>query len=220
MSIQHVYFLDIETVPQVDIGKCDPYKDQTASLATLYKKKFKTALSVIDAAPETIEANTLQALSNDGVYDHGFSTHFEGNAALYAEFGRVLCISIGKLHVDGKFYLKAITGRDEKELLKKFVDAIKDAQFICGHNAKEFDAPFLFRRLIVNGLPIPSVLNTMDKKPWEVNILDTMVGWGSTQWNYKCSLELLCYTLSIPSPKTDMDGSKVGELWYSDPKEG
>lgn len=220
MSIQHIYFLDIETVPQLDIWRCDAYDEGTGKIAELYSKRFTKQLKEINSLPEIQKKNELQAIANEGVYDVGFSEHYESNAALYAEFGRILCISIGKLHVDGKFYIRSISGRDEATLLKTFVEKIADAKFVCGHNAKEFDVPFLVRRLIVHGLPIPEVLNTIDKKPWDVNILDTMVMWGSTQWNYKCGLELLCNILGIPSPKANFNGANVSELWFSDPKEG
>src|SRR5215207_8616115 len=98
MSIQHIYFLDIETVTNDDYPRTDE---------SLYLKKFKKAID--------------EKYTNDDDMCSVIQNHYRENGAMYAEFGRVICISIGKLHVDGKFYLKAITGRDEKELLKKFV---------------------------------------------------------------------------------------------------
>ena len=195
MSLQNILFIDIETVPIAET-----YYGVDEDLRNLFSKKFKTE---------------IEALPNNSIGDVSeLMNHFwMSKAGLYAEFAKVVCISIGKLQGD-KFYVKAITGIKEKTILETARETLLKAAILCGHNAKEFDVPFLFRRFIINDLPVPSILNTIGKKPWEIQIEDTLEMWGSTQWKYRASLNLLCEVLGIPSPKGDMDGSKVSEVYY------
>ncbi len=181
-----ILFLDIETVPvqQYLMDGIEPY----------FKKRFKSELEVIDSDPNEL---------------------FERKAALYAEFGKICCVSLGVLTAT-KFQVKALASRNEKQILIELANAIEKSQcnLLAAHNGLEFDFPFLMRRYIINGLPVPPILNPDGKKPWETPYIDTMKMWSGSAWNYKVSLDLLAYSLGIPSPKTEMDGSKVSEVFY------
>lgn len=192
--IAFIHFVDVESVSELDKPDFEQHKD----MWDIFTKRFqnKSGLRPI-------------------VRDHFWQDYYEQTAGLYAEHGKIVCISIGKMHTDGKFYVKSFCGKDEKKILIDFAEAIANAVMLCAHNGKEFDFPFLFRRYIINGLAIPHILNTMGKKPWEVPLEDTMQLWGATQWNYKVSLALLAHILGLPSPKQEMDGSDVGKLYYS-----
>ncbi len=144
-------------------------------------------------------------------------------AAILAEFGKVICISAGYFRVqDGKavFRVKSYAGHDEAMLLKKFVkeagqwQAKKKSAAFAGHNIREFDIPYLCRRLVINHLPIPAWLDFQAMKPWETNLVDTMQLWRFGDYKNYTSLNLLAACLGVPSPKDDIDGSKVGEVYW------
>lgn len=139
--------------------------------------------------------------------------HIVEKGGLYAEFGKIVSISIGKMNKD-TFRIKTISSRDEKKILVEASDIFNKVGCLCGHNSKEFDFPWLMRRMIINKLPIPSVLDPYGKKPWEMNLEDTMTMWGGSAYNYKISLELLCNILGVPSPKKVIEGTSVSEIYY------
>ena len=145
-------------------------------------------------------------------------------AGIYAEFGKVVCISMGFiLQKDGEtqIRLKSIANKDESILLQEFIDLINsyynspDFMF-CAHNGKEFDIPFLCRRILINGKKMPNILNVSGKKPWEIKHLDTMELWKFGDFKNYTSLDLLSYVFNIPTPKDDMDGSQVAKVFYED----
>ena len=144
-------------------------------------------------------------------------------AGVMAEFAKVICISIGyfKKQEGGlQFRIKSFFEAQELDLLQHFVQDVK--QFgegrknwiFAGHNLKEFDIPFLCRRLIVNGLAIPSFLDFQNRKPWETNLVDTFQFWRFGDYKNYTSLQLLAAVLNIPSPKDDIDGSQVGHVYW------
>jgi 3'-5' exonuclease len=145
-------------------------------------------------------------------------------AAIMAEFAKVICISIGFFKKENSSYslrVKSIYGHDEKEVLINFINLIKPQSQIfnklfAGHNIKEFDLPFLCRRMIINNIEIPSFLDFQNMKPWETPVIDTLHLWRFGDYKHYTSLKLLAATLGIPSPKTDIDGSKVGEVYWND----
>jgi predicted PolB exonuclease-like 3'-5' exonuclease len=145
-----------------------------------------------------------------------------GRAAIYAEFGKVICISCGIVSGSGpekKISLKSFAGHDEKTLLIEFSDLLRkwgpDSQkFLCAHNGKDFDFPYLCRRMVIHGLTIPSLLNTAGKKPWEIQHIDTMDLWKFGEYKNFTSLNLLAHVLGVPTPKDDIDGSQVGEVYW------
>ena len=117
--------------------------------------------------------------------------------------------------------MRSFYGDDEKLLLNEFCDLLNNhygspTQLLCAHNGKEFDFPFLARRMIINGVGIPSILNMAGKKPWEVQHLDTMELWKFGDWKSYTSLKLLCHTLKIPTPKTDIEGKDVARVYYEE----
>lgn len=150
---------------------------------------------------------------------------YRDRAAIYAEFGKIIVIGMAIYHkVDDDLCLrvKSLSSDDETSLLKEFKDFIEtkfdqDNLRLCAHNGKEFDFPYLCRRMLVNNIKIPWALNMSGKKPWEVNHLDTMELWKFGDWKSYTSLELLTSLFEIPSSKTDLDGSMVTETYYSKP---
>ena len=141
-------------------------------------------------------------------------------AAIYAEFGKIICISVGFFN-DQRFRLKSFYGHDEKALLTEFATlldryyAFPDAQ-LCAHNGKEFDFPYIARRMLINGIKIPRVLQVAGKKPWETQFIDTMELWKFGDYKNYTSLDLLCAVLDIPTPKDDINGSEVGRVYWQE----
>ena len=156
-----------------------------------------------------------ESLNAEEVYDR---------AGIYAEFGKVVCISMGfVLQKEGEtqIRLKSIANEDESTLLNEFIDLLNsyyntpDFMF-CAHNGKEFDIPFLCRRILIHGKKMPKMLNVSGKKPWEIKHLDTMELWKFGDFKNYTSLDLLTYVFKIPTPKDDMDGSQVAKVFYED----
>jgi uncharacterized protein YprB with RNaseH-like and TPR domain len=146
---------------------------------------------------------------------------YADKAAIYAEFGKVITIAMGYFaDADGQLTLrmKTLAHDDEKTLLQQFVAVLEkfdqDNLRLCAHNGKEFDFPYLCRRLVVNGIDIPWALDMSGKKPWEVNHVDTMDMWKFGDRKNFTSLSLLTDLLGIPSSKDGMDGSKVHHTYY------
>lgn len=142
---------------------------------------------------------------------------FYPRAGIWAEFGKIVCISVGMFANKQSFRVKSYYGDDEKELLSSFLSLLATQPkqlFLCGHNAKEFDFPYLCRRLLINGLNIPSQLDLSGKKPWEISHLDTMELWKFGDYKNYTSLNLLAAVLGIPTPKDDIDGSMVGDVYW------
>ncbi|MEO5682622.1 MAG: 3'-5' exonuclease [Chitinophagaceae bacterium] len=198
ISPANILFLDIETVSQQP--SFDMLHEEWKSL---WKRKAEVLLRNKDEeTPESIY----------------------GRAAIYAEFGKIICISCGVLQGNGgerKIVLKSFAGDDEKELLLAFVEMLNkwaagSAKYLCAHNGREFDFPYLCRRMVVHGISIPALLHLPGKKPWEVNHLDTMDLWKFGDFKSYTSLNLLAYTIGVPTPKDDIDGSMVGDTYWKE----
>lgn len=198
MTPHNILFLDIETVsqhPSFDLVPND-WKE-------LWSKKAEALLR--NREEETV----------DTIY---------ARAGIYAEFGKIVCISCGVINGSGsdkKIIIKSYYGDNEKELLIEFSEMLRKwatdpNKYLCAHNGKEFDFPYLCRRMIINNIPIPSILNTAGKKPWEVTHLDTMELWKFGDFKSYTSLNLLAHTLGIPTPKDDIDGSMVGDVYWKE----
>lgn len=192
-----ICFLDIETVPQYKNYNQAPEYDRY-----LWDKKAR----FIVPAGETAES----------VYSR---------AGIYAEFGKIICISTGFITLQNnqyQFHVKSFYRDNEKELLQEFIQYLKKQTqekkqlTLCAHNGKEFDFPYLIRRMLVNSLPVPDILNLSGKKPWEVNHIDTLEMWKFGDYKNFTSLELLAHIFGIKSPKDDIDGSKVAEVYYTE----
>lgn len=148
---------------------------------------------------------------------------YSSRAAIMAEFGKVVCISCGYFargESGRAFRVKSFYGDDEAKLLSDFADLLTDhfdsAYLLCAHNGKEFDFPYLSRRMIVNDIRLPSLLNTSGLKPWEVRHLDTMEMWKFGDWKHYTSVKLMAAMFDIPTPKDDIDGSMVGHVYWEE----
>ena len=196
--INNILFLDIETVPQYP-----NYNEMPEEWKTLWG--LKAQYLIRNKEDETFET----------IYPR---------AGIYAEFGKIICISCGVIQGAGigkKIIIKSFAGDDEKLVLHGFLEMIKkwaagEPKYLCAHNGKEFDFPYLCRRLIINNLPLPSLLNISGKKPWEINHLDTMDLWKFGDFKNYTSLNLLAHSLGIPTPKDDIDGSRVWEVYWKE----
>lgn len=196
IKVEDVLFLDIETVPGSEsFEKLEPV------FQVLWEKKSKQL-----RAPEQ---------TADDVYER---------AGIYSEFGKIICISVGIIKMkDFRFIrLKSFYGPDEKMLLIEFSDLItkfcklhKQA-ILCAHNGREFDFPFIARRMIINSIKIPQILDNAGRKPWDIKLLDTMDLWKFGDYKNYTSLELLTSILGIPTPKDDIDGSMVAGIYYNE----
>ncbi len=149
--------------------------------------------------------------------------YYPKRAAVMAEFGKVICISCGYLKEENsilKFHLKSFYGHNEKKVLEDFAEMLRnhfDNRFLlCAHNGKEFDFPFMARRMLVHGIELPVSLNTSGSKPWEIPHLDTMEMWKFGDWKNYTSVKLLSALFGIPTPKDDIDGSMVGDVYWQD----
>jgi uncharacterized protein YprB with RNaseH-like and TPR domain len=187
----------------------------------------------IETVPQTFEYNELDE-RGQGLWDRKtrFIQERENlnaeevyeKAGIYAEFGKVVCISLGfVLQKEGEtqIRIKSIANEDEIVLLQDFLDLLNSYYnspdfLFCAHNGKEFDIPFLCRRILINNLKIPYMLNVSGKKPWEIKHLDTMELWKFGDFKNYTSLDLLTYIFKIPTPKDDMDGSQVAKVLYQD----
>ncbi len=154
--------------------------------------------------------------------------YFFKKAGVYAEFGKIICISAGYFRRPKEeedemtFRVTSFYGDEEQTLLQQFFQVltnyfnIPSRSFICGHNIREFDIPFLCRRAIIHQLPIPKLIDVHALKPWELPFIDTMRLWKFGDYKNFTSLDLLTTLLDIPSPKSDMQGSEVAKVYYED----
>lgn len=193
LNFERILFLDIETVPMV------PDYD---SLPDNFKKLWDHKAEFIKRE----ETDTPDRL---------FS-----RAGIYSEFGKIICISVGFMK-NREFRIKSFYGEDEYILLKEFSELLEKYynrrdHLLCAHNGKEFDYPYIARRMLINGLPLPAILNIAGKKPWEVAHLDTLELWKFGDYKNYTSLELLAEIFGIQTPKDDIDGSMVAEVYYKD----
>jgi len=210
ISLDQLFVLDIETVPCV--GCHDELNDMLRLLwehkchALRREKGWSSHAGRIDPLPDHLEAASL----------------FE-QAGIYAEFGRVVCISVGCFSFDKqteqwRFRVKSYADHDEKVMLQEFSSLLarKPNYLLCAHNGKEFDFPYLGRRLLINGLQLPPQLDIAGKKPWEINHLDTMELWKFGDRKSYTSLALLAAMFGIPTPKDDITGADVARVYYSE----
>lgn len=194
LKLQDILFIDIETVPAAP---------DFQSLADEEKKLWERKAELIRRNEPELTADELYV-----------------RAGIYAEFGKIVCISCG--FINGKeFRIKSFYGDDEKILLKEFADTLNrhyytERYYLCAHNGKEFDYPYIARRMLINGLKLPGILNIAGKKPWEIRHLDTMELWKFGDYKHYTSLELLATVFKIPTPKGDIDGSMVGQVFWEE----
>jgi len=197
IKIKNVLFLDIETVP------CSPsYENLDITFQTLWSEK---------TAWQRKEEYTP-------------AEFYKLKAGVMAEFAKIICISVGYLFAEkneNHFRIKSFYGDNEKQIITNFNELL-NAQFnkkqhqLCAHNGKEFDFPFIARRTLINGLKIPALLDIAGKKPWDVNHLDTMELWKFGDYKHYTSIKLLAALFNIQTPKDDIDGSQVSDVYWND----
>jgi DNA polymerase elongation subunit (family B) len=200
-QLKQILFIDIETVPL-----CSSLEELSENMQELWHKKAKT-----------IKTNNNEEVDSAKL--------FEEKGGVFSEFSKVVCIGIGSLvfqENEWVFRVKYIVDKDEKILLNNFISVVerfeksqKDLKF-CGHNIKEFDLPFLCRRMVINEITLPKSLQIQNKKPWEITHQDTLELWKFGDYKNYTSLALLAEILGIASPKDDIDGSKVGKVYWED----
>lgn len=195
LNLENILFLDIETVPEVEhYTSLDTEKQILWEQKTAYQRK-----------------------------DEFTAEEFYEKAGIWAEFGRIICISVGYFVEKGdtrNFRVTSFHGNEIK-LLKDFKNLLIEnfsstKHLLCAHNGKEFDFPYIARRMVIHGIELPYKLNLFGKKPWEIPHLDTMELWKFGDYKHYTSLKLMANVLGVPSPKEDMDGSMVREVYYKD----
>lgn len=193
IQLDKILFLDIETV-----SKVATYSELSEAEQELWSKKSKF-LQKEDQTPESIY----------------------GQSAIYAEFGKIVCISVGYIIHHEELRIKSFYGDNEKNLLEEFAEMLilhfsGHGHLLCAHNGKEFDFPYICRRMLINGIKLPPLLDIAGKKPWEVQHLDTMELWKFGDYKHYTALNLLAHVFDIPTPKDDIDGSQVGKVYWQD----
>lgn len=195
--LQRILFLDIETVPQVyHLGELE------------------------EKTKELFEAKT-RFLAKDGA---SLEDIYDDRAGIYAEFGKIVCISVGYVNettTGRQIRMKSFYHHDEETLLRQFKSLLDEyadsrAGILCGHNSKEFDIPYICRRMLINGIELPSKLDIAGKKPWEIEHIDTMELWKFGDYKAYTSLALLCHVFNIPTPKDDISGADVARVYYEE----
>lgn len=196
LKLKNALFLDIETVPSVE------------SFSKLNERQKKL----------------WEARSSHFRKEGEDASDVWSRAGLYAEFGKIICISAGifsSLAEPRRFRIKSFYGDDEIKIIRDFAELIRNFRKgqdlrLCAHNGKEFDFPFIARRTIILGEPLPAVLNIAGKKPWELNFVDTLELWKFGEFRNFTSLALLAEILGVSNPKDDLDGSQVAQVYYGE----
>lgn len=191
IPLEKVLFLDIETVPQFA-----EWNEVEESKQILWDKKTKIQ-------------------RKDEISAEDF---YKDRGGIMAEFGKIICISVGILEKNNKIKIKSFFGDDEKVLLQEFGEIFNRPKLhdviLCAHNGKEFDFPWIARRFLINGMQPPQPFQLFGKKPWEIPHLDTLELWKFGDYKSFVSLELLAHVFGIPTPKDDIDGSMVASIYY------
>lgn len=205
-SLRKTLFLDIETVSEFP-----DFSELPSQFQKLWATKCRIWLKEVEGDDEQTILPEL----------------YIQKAGIFAEFAKIVCISMGFLHDEqdepSTIRIKSISGDDEKALLFEFGQLLEqhypdgNQHRLCGHNIREFDIPFLCRRMMIHRVPLPAILSISGKKPWQTtHILDTLDMWRFGDYKNYTSLQLLSAVMGIPSPKDDIDGSQVGEVYWND----
>lgn len=195
-ELSDILFLDIETA-----SAFPSIQDSSPRIQEEWERKAKQL-----ASSEPVSASDL---------------YFQ-KAGIYAEFGKVICIGVGffmysKTEGNLVYRTKTFAEPEEHDTLLQFRELLERKSWtLCGHNGKEFDFPYLCRRMLINRIPLPDVLQLAGKKPWEIRHLDTMEMWKFGDYKHYTRLELLAAVFDIPSSKDGIDGSMVNQVYYQD----
>jgi hypothetical protein len=197
IQLEKILFLDIETVPQTYA-----YQDLDEKTRELFNAKTRFS-------------------QND---EKSFEMLYGERGGILSEFGKIICITVGMVKetsLGRTIRLKSFAHEDEETLLKQFKGLLDEHynspyHSLCGHNSKEFDIPYICRRMLIHGIKLPSILDIAGKKPWEVSHLDTLELWKFGDYKSYTSLALLCHVFNIPTPKDDISGADVARVFYEE----
>ena len=195
LHLENILFLDIETVPETaNFQELDVVKQELWEQKSKYQRK-----------------------------DDYTAEEFYERAGIWAEFGKIVCISVGYFNILNDVRTLRVTSffGDELKILNDFKNLLtthfnQAKHLLCAHNVKEFDFPYIARRMIIHNIELPHKLNLFGKKPWEVPHLDTLELWKFGDYKHYTSLKLMTNVLGIPSPKDDIDGSQVRQVYYEE----
>lgn len=200
LNIHTLVFIDIETVPVFGSWK---------ELSPIMQELWATKHATLKIEGETAEDGYLK------------------RSGVYAEFAKIICISLGYFYFDKTenkriFRVKSTAGDDEKTLLLDFLKIVEKSFYdpevfrFCGHNIREFDIPFICRRLLINQIDLPGIFDNSGKRPWEMADVDTLQLWKFGDYKSYSSLKLLAEVLGIPTPKDDMEGKDVCRVYWQE----
>ncbi len=194
IPLRQILFIDLETVPEYE-----NWDDLSERTKILWKKKTQFQRKE-EISPEE---------------------YYYERAGILSEFGKIVCLSCGLVIEDKKIRIKSFYGDDEIRILTGFNDLLKSNYFksnllLCAHNGKEFDFPYLARRMMIHQVELPRILHMQGKKPWEIPHLDTMDLWKFGDYKHYTSLDLLAHVFHLPTPKSEMDGSEVSKVYYQE----
>lgn len=194
IPLKQILFLDLETVPEYEKWNDIPERTQI-----LWEKKTQFQRKE-DISPEE---------------------YYYERAGILSEFGKIICLSCGLVIDDKNIRIKSFYGNNEIQILNDFNALLKSNYFtsnllLCAHNGKEFDFPYLARRMVINQIKLPKILQIQGKKPWEIGHLDTMELWKFGDYKHYTSLDLLANIFNLPTPKDEMNGSEVSQVYYKD----
>lgn len=200
-NITDIRFIDIETVPV-------PVNTKDERTVRLLKRRYEKEVASLHTGFR-VEDVTVDMVTR-------YLAEFGG---LSSEFGKIVSFSSGHINSSGELHIHSWASELEHEILDMIVKVTTSPKFqpngiLCAHNGREFDFPYIFRRLLVHGIDVPYVLDVRNKKPWEITNLDTMQLYAGGQFNHRASLDLLSYMFGLPSPKTELSGSAVGGVYY------
>lgn len=197
--------LDIETIPAEDPAVI---ADITASIKPPGNLKKAETIAAWEANEKqaAIDEAVLKT-AFDGAYGRiiviGYAAEDGDPVALHGSEADILTAFFGAISDASRMSYQGTTGRAETERSVIFI----------GHNVVGFDLRFLWQRAVINRVKMPTVLLKACKaKPWDGIVADTMQMWHPDR-DRKISLDKLCKVLGIPTPKTDLDGSKVYEAY-------
>lgn len=198
IDLQKILFLDIETVPQYPLYTWLPHKER--ELWNIKSKRLHT--------------------------EHTTPSELYKKAGIFAEFGKIVCISVAYISLksskkEPEVRVRSFFGHDEKKLLHDFLLLINqhfntEQHYLCAHNGLEFDFPYIARRALIQQLQLPLILDSRGIKPWNIRHLDTLDLWRFGDYKNYTSLELLTHIFNIPTPKNDIDGSQVADVYWKD----
>jgi len=193
IELKKILFIDIETVPMLP-----NYDDLSEDWQKLWDKKAKYLIKNEELPSEVYE-----------------------RAGIYAEFGKIICISVGVITSQNEVRIKSFYGDDEKKLLSEFAQLLNrfyhtEEHYLAAHNGKEFDYPYIARRMLIHKIALPKLLDIAGKKPWEIKHIDTLELWKFGDYKHYTSLELLAKLFDIPTPKDDINGSDVAKVYYQE----